>query len=94
MKNAVFNIKKKWEGTLEGTFLGQTVGGRGSSLRDDQAQEEGNAEAAANQLVEGPERAVIMGANHQRGQPQKPQQEHQPVAGRTYVNNADGILEA
>ncbi|KAI5302491.1 hypothetical protein KEM56_000653 [Ascosphaera pollenicola] len=58
MKNVAFNIKKKWEGALDGTMLGQTLGSVGSrtaSERDAEAEstlDEREAERVADSMLD------------------------------------------
>ena len=35
MKNVVYNVKKKWNGPLEGGLLGEVGNSTGNSIRDD-----------------------------------------------------------
>ena len=93
MKNVAFNVKKKWEGTLDGTLLGQTLGGTGASISEESIhlQQEADAEYMAYQLLEAPERtslALNVHANHSQ------YFERQPGPGHSYVDNAGGLLKA
>ena len=98
MKNVVYNIGKKWEGTLEGTLLGERLGGVGTGIRregnhleHEDANANAHAESVATHLMEGPERAVFGGNARPRININSVQQ---PGPGRSFVDSADGILSA
>ena len=99
MKNVVYHIKKKWDGPLKGTVIGESGGGCGSRLPDDQSNELHNiavdivAGRLANRLLEPQDRAdSTPTGDNPRSQRLIPQQPCQPS--RKYDDNADGILFA
>ena len=105
MKNVAFNIKKKWEGSLEGTILGQTVGGNMRKEDHDNvsgiadANDERLAEALANGIVGDEQRLLLAGGIQQRLEHLSLQQHTHPhhmhfYPGREYAATADGILQA
>lgn len=101
MKNVAFHVKVKWNGTLEGTALGETLGGEGSRIRNQDQQdnragegEQAEANAQANALLEGRDRGARLGGENPRNLPAQQPRAVQQNQQRRYENSADGLLEA
>lgn len=93
MKNVAFNTKKRWDGSLEGTSLGEQ-GSAGSHLRDDDDNvDEGSATVVVSRLLTKQDR------NHHLPEALRSNQ-LQPLtafaieSSRKWINNADGFLSA
>jgi len=102
MKNVSFNTKKKWDGPLDGTALGDK-GSDGSHLRDDDdadilanaANYSDTARAAGASLLRDADRAqYLQGARDNRIRPTLTRGRAPAGSDRTWVNDADGFLTA
>ena len=51
MKNVVYNVKKKWNGPLEGSLLGEVGNGTSNSIRDDTIRDDDIAESDENTAI-------------------------------------------
>lgn len=100
LKNAVFNIRKKWHGSLEGSVLGESGGGKGSEIRldedtEDEPSDRRDSHIAARLLTleHRQQRYSVNGSrSNQISRPVDGQS--RAAGGRTYDPNPDGILVA
>ncbi|KZZ87457.1 hypothetical protein AAP_05690 [Ascosphaera apis ARSEF 7405] len=81
-KNVRFNIAKKWDGSLEGTYLGSLIGERGSQIRDNDAA--GNQRRSAARTQSNPSSSNDLTASARST----------ADISRRWENDADGCLDA
>ena len=98
IKNVVHNIKKKWNGQLEGTMIGESGGGPGSRFPCPEGESYDTDQPTladghlATQLLEPQDQADHMPTGE--SQHIMPSIQQPCSASRKYENNADGILFA
>ena len=94
MKNVAYNVKVKWNGTLEGTALGATIGGQGSHLGNQyESADEDQAGRMASRFLNDVDIRDRLGNEHPASEP-RPLQAGQAGPNREFNDDADGIMLA
>ena len=93
-KNVAFNINKKWIGPLEASRLGESVGGVGSKLREDNEYLNAQAENIASRLLQESDREHCLGESGQHPSLQPISAKPSGYPTLRWECSVDGILDA